>query len=62
MLCLKNNPLVAGDDSLVKITGYSCRGPMFDSQLPHISTQASVTLVTVDPTFSSDLCGHQVHM
>ena len=38
------------DDSVVKNTGCSSRGPRFNSQYPHGGSQLSVTSVPGDPT------------
>ena len=38
------------DSSVVKSTDYSSRGPRFNSQHPHGSSQLSVTPVPGDPT------------
>jgi hypothetical protein len=41
------------DGSVIKSTGCFCKGPRFDSQLPHGSSQPSVTVTpALDPTFS----------
>jgi hypothetical protein len=49
--------------AVTKSTCCSCRGPGFDSQQPYGDSQLSRTAVpTGDPTPSSDLLQHQVHL
>jgi hypothetical protein len=54
---MRNYAEGAGEGA-VKSTGCSSKGPRFNAQHPHGSSQASVTLLSV----SSDFCGQQVCM
>lgn len=47
---------------VVKNTGCSFKGSQFNSQLPHGSSQCSVTPAPRDLTFSSGLCRQCTHM
>ena len=49
------------DGSVVKSSGGSFRGPRFDSQHPHGSSQPYVRSVSVTPASSFGLTGHQAN-
>ena len=51
LVLLENNATVWKDSLVVKSTGYSCRGPGFDSQHPQDGSQLSLTY-----HFQGDLC------
>ena len=46
------------DDSVVKSTGCSSRGPRFEPQHPHVGSQPSITPAPGDLVTSSGLEGH----
>lgn len=50
------------DDWAVKSTGYSFKGPEFNSQYPYVVSQLPITSVPGDLLTSSDLRRHQMYM